>query len=135
MAISQSETDSALARLRESSQFFLKLDFALLAAILAVGSLFKVEGRELLLELVNYRRELQVLGALIAYALILELVITVLRNGLSRWITDGHFSRLVSLCNVAYGLQVVAHILIVGGITAFVHGVLDCLSEAACGGA
>ncbi|MBV6790078.1 MULTISPECIES: hypothetical protein [Xanthomonas] len=134
MAISQSDTDSALGRLRESSQFFLKLDFALLGAILAIASLFKLDGRELLIKLASYTRELQVLGILVAYALALELLVTWLRNGLSRWIKEHDYSRLVSICTFAYGVQVSAHIFIVGGITGFVHGVLDCLSEITCSG-
>lgn len=134
MATSKTDTEASLARLRESSQFFLKLDFALLAALLAIASLFKIDGRELLIELTDHTIELRVLGFLISFALAFEFLITWLRNGLSRWIDERYFSKLVATCNFVYGMQVIAHIFIVVGITAFLHGVLDCLSGIACSG-
>ena len=134
MTISQSDADASLARVKEGVQFLLKLDFALLAAALAIGSLFKLDGRELLVSLTSHKLELKFLGALIVYALVMEFHITWLRNGLSRWIEEKYFSRVVAVINLGYALQVLAHTLIVVGVIGYVSGVLDCMSLPACSG-
>ncbi len=134
MSLSLSDTDSALERVRNSSQFFLKLDFAVLASILAIASLFKLDGYDLLAELTNYRVELKLLGVIIAYALVLEYFITLIRNELPRRARKEHYGAVVTFFNYAYFLQVLSHLLLVGYLVGLTSGLLDCLSSSTCGG-
>ena len=118
-----------LDRYRENVLFYLKLDLAVMAALAGLASVLKLEGRELIVVLANYSSAIVTLGFLVIYALIFELLITTCRD-IPPWATEtkarlrNTFARIVS---PFYAIQVFVHIVMLGYVTGYVKGALNCV--------
>jgi hypothetical protein len=126
--------DSKLARLRESSLFYLKLDFGITAAIATAASAFKLDGNDLLFGIVQFRYIAQAILWFIVYALAFELLITRSRN--SSPLQSGVDPRKSELAArnllILYTVQVFAHILLLVYCIGYIASGLDCLGHS-CG--
>src|SRR5690606_36191412 len=105
----------ALNRWRDSCLFYFKFDLALIAALAAMVSFFRLEDDNLLLAAGEYKLFLQFLAALLLYALIFEAFITNTSNREDIEFILGNERKRTLMYRMfkwAYELQVFGHILL-----------------------
>lgn len=123
---------SALSRWRESCVFYFKFDLALIAAVAAIVSFFKIEGDAILLAASQYKVALHYLIALLIYALIYEMNITNTCNHKDLILLLSDEKKKVWMYRGfkwAYGLQVLAHVVLLVLALGYASGYVDCFSE------
>ena len=120
--------DLALARWRESCLFYFKFDLALVAAIAAAVSFFKLEGDSLLQQAAEYQLIIESIIILIIYAITLELAITTVRNDRTvvAWIGDEPGAKwLLRIFSLLYTIQATGHIMLIIYVFGFGSGYLN----------
>jgi hypothetical protein len=115
----------ALGRWRDGCRFYFKLDLAIIAAIAAVVSYFKVSGAQLLLTTHRYESFVNWVTALLVYALVFELLITntANRENLSSLVQNAKWFGWVHRgFALAYSVQSLLHVFLLIGISAYLLG-------------
>jgi hypothetical protein len=123
----------ALARWRESCVFYFKFDLALIAAVAAIVSFFRIEGDAVFQAASEYKLALHYLIAMLVYALVLEMNITNTcnRKDLAQLLSDERRSVwMYRGFKWAYMLQVLGHVgllvFAIGFASGYVDGFMEC---------
>ena len=122
----------ALARWRESCVFYFKFDLALIAAVAAAVSFFKIEGDAVILVAAQYKAALFYLIALVIYALVYEMTITNTSNRKDlTLLLSGEKKRTWMYLGFkwAYELQATAHVGLLIFALGFASGYVDSFTE------
>ena len=122
------EFQASLARWREGCLFYFKLDLALVIAIAALVSYFKMQSADILVAAHQYRLIKNIFMALIAYALLFQMLLTTTANisDLSNKLDDVRWSKVVSaIFKWAYILQTLAHLCLLFFASGFIAGYSD----------
>ena len=121
--------EEAIARLRESALFYLKLDVGFLAGIATLASVLKLDATQLVSAAVEYREIVNALLLLIALAIFIEFSATLARNGLATEKTAERFvpwfRRIISFC---YIVQVFWHMWLMAYASGALVTYLRCLA-------
>ena len=118
----------ALARWRESCIFYFKFDLALIAAVAAMVSFFKLEGDDLLRTAAEYKVALHCLVALLIYAIVFEACITNTSNRKDIALALDDENKRVWIYRWfkwGYELQVLAHALLLVFSLGYASGFVD----------
>ncbi|MGU5708346.1 hypothetical protein [Aeromonas hydrophila] len=122
----------ALSRWKESCVFYFKLDLALITAIAAILSYFKIEGDKIFQVASEYKLQLYVLIVLLIYTLFYEMIITNTSNRKDlalllsdekkrKWIYHGF--------TWAYAFLALSHIFLITYSFAYASGYVDVFME------
>jgi hypothetical protein len=121
------QTNRWIDRLRESAVFYLKMDFALLAAAAALLTLFRLENKEMVKVLSQMSESIDWLLALIAYGLTLERSFVYLPNEFK----DEKAARITLwIIKIAFSVQLLLHLYFLGYLGGYFLGWLEVASGA-----
>jgi hypothetical protein len=122
------EFQAALARWREGNLFYFKLDLALVVALAALVSYFRMQSTDLMIAAHQYRYVQNILVAFIAYALVFQMLLMTTANirDLSNKLEDARWSKVVSFVfEWAYILQTLAHLSLLFYVSSYIAGYTD----------
>lgn len=126
------EIDRKVSILRDCCQFYLKLDFSLVAAVAALISFLKLSGDALILALAKHDPDLRLLFWLLAYGLIFELILSSTRiiGSLStKNVSAKDANRTLIALSIMYYIQVIGHLFLIVGVYSYFSGYVQAYAQ------